>query len=141
MRLENEGGGGGENTCVCFVEYGLPHNAVYVPQSDETLYGPRIEARSDERVRVRSRCRFRRLLEKWNATGPIHAMPSAPTTAAERDESDVKERSKSGTVSFVDGKGVARRAVFGLPLFPCIEHCVSLYEQLVHSNSSSDFKK
>lgn len=134
MRMQNSVGGG-EHTCVCFVEYGLPHNAVYVPASDETLYGPRIESFSDERVKLRSLCRFRKLLEKWNASvgataSAVNAMPIVGGGGGHDNETEIEERSKSGTVSYIDQRGAARRSVFGLPLFPCIAHCVSLYEQL-----------
>lgn len=127
------------HTCVCFVEYGLPYNAVFIPASDKILYGPHIEIRSPETVRIRTSCRFKTLVEKFFYVNEKQ-LSISEFVKYDTDEKEVPNKnetqdwedvSKSGAVSFVDKEFTKKQEVFGSPEFPCIEHCISQYTILL----------
>lgn len=127
------------HTCVCFVEYGLPYNAVYIPASDSTLYGPQIEARSPETARIRTSCRFKTLVEKFfyvnekklSISDFVKYDTEQKPVPNRNDSQEWDEVSKTGAVSYIDKDFAKKQQVFGTPEFPCIEHCVSQYKSLL----------
>lgn len=123
---------------VCFVEYGLPHNAVYLPKSDLILYEPKIESKSRETLKVKSSCEFKTLVEKFFFANEKEISVSSfeslePYLLVGKSENGTEwcEVAKSGAVSFIDRNATSRQQVFGVPEFQGIEHCISLYQMLL----------
>jgi len=122
---------------VCFVEYGLPYNVVYLPKSDMILYEPKIESKSRETLKIKSSCEFKNLVEKFFfANGKEISVSSfeslEPYLALEKkNASEWIEVPKSGAVSFIDRNSTIRQQVFGVPEFQGIDHCIELYKMLL----------
>jgi len=111
--------GNASRPCACFVEYGLPHNAVVVPSLNATLFCPVIESRSQATISVDS--------------SSIRLLQLADQIVPNKTLGLITERSKSASVTFFDDKGEKKRKVFGMPVFPCIDECVDLYDSLIAS--------
>lgn len=117
--------------CVCYVEYGLPHNVVYLTATDEFLYGPQIKSSSAEKIRVRTRCKFKTLAENFIEANKLKYYVSKYDVVEKNEtDNDWDQVSKSGAIGFLDETFEERTRVVGLPQFPCIQHCVSLYSML-----------
>lgn len=118
--------------CVCYVEYGLPHNIVYLTSSNEILYGPVVKSASSEKIKVRTKCSFKTLAENFIEANKKKYYVSRYTVVEKNEsESDWEEVSKSGAIDFVDADLQTRTKIFGLPQFPCIQHCIALYSMLL----------
>jgi len=107
-----------DDDCLCFVEYGLAENAVYMPPPlDSILYTPTFTDLSVEFVNVSSICEFSALLDwiekKSNTTGE-----------------STRSFNKSGRVCWFQAAAQEKCEIFGVPQFQCIAHCISLYNRL-----------
>ena len=104
-----------EETCVCFKSYQLPYDAVYLVASDEFLYQPSVLSESDVRVRVKRDCHVHRLVQ--------HARRLDATSDMEWLTTSV-----SGKVAYVTSDAKLRRTLITSPQFPCIKHCLTLFD-------------
>jgi hypothetical protein len=135
-----------DSDCVCYVEYGLPYNVVYLVSNDATLFAPRIDAASKEKLNISSECVFEILVDRfWERMkktqpqvaeyGDVHLKHGIWTHGNADVEKEAMKKwhvqSKSGTVVYLDQRGAPQRKVFGLPEFPCIEHCIHLHSLLL----------
>lgn len=110
-----------KSTCLCMASFGLPYNAVYVSARNATLYEPRIVQSFDSgrHVMVRTAC----------VASDLLAQARGKDTADDRPEK--MRMPASGIVAYLgvtdDGSVHGARNTFDVPDFPCIQHCVSLF--------------
>ena len=127
-----------EEVSICYVEYGLPHNIIYLPKSDLILYEPRVESKSSETIKVKSSCDFTTLVEKFFianekqiSVSSYEVIEKGIVYPPKNESDDWSNIAKSGAVSYIDSHATRRQSVFGIPEFQGIEHCISLYQMLL----------
>jgi len=116
-----------ETTCVCYAEYGLPYNIVYMPGDDEVLYEPRIVQEFTERVvRIRSECSLHSLIEETKRR--LHNGEDEEPRRIESGKEHFMTTNSSGIVEWLRVDGRRSRKQLDLPEFPCVKHCVRFFE-------------
>lgn len=109
---------GGEETCVCYKAYQLPYDIVYLVESDEVLYQPVVLQESPLRVKSRRESNVYRLVRQ--ARRETHW-----------DEDVFHETAASGKLLYFTDAAMKRRTQIGEPEFPCIKHCLTLFDRPV----------
>lgn len=115
-----------ETTCVCYAEYGLPYNIVYLSDKDDVLYEPRIvQEFTDRVVRIRSECSLHSLLEETKRR--LSKGGEEEPRRIESGKEHFMTTNSSGIVQFMRMDGKRSRVRLDLPEFPCIKHCIRFF--------------
>lgn len=124
-----------EPVCVCYATLGIPHNIVYLRDSDEVLFAPRVEAFSAraELVHVMHNAQLFGLLngvQKYReglARGSARTLDESAPLAQPAVGAKAFVTPDAGTIEHVSESGYLRRRVFAESQFPCINQCISIF--------------
>ena len=122
--------------CICYLEFGLPYNAVFIRSSGDVLYEPEIvgEAYNGARnVTIADRGPLRRLLNAALEYTKSIAANDSPVEMAQWNEIPAQIVSVArGIVSYITEQANFRRWMIsddGKDLLPCIKHCVAFFQR------------
>lgn len=108
--------GDSDDTCVCYKSYMIPFDIVYLVEEDEVLYSPTVVAKSSDTRRFERECKIHKLVRR-----------------ARREDGWAEdvfyETALSGKIAYVTERGKLRRLQVEAPVFPCIEHCLSIFDE------------
>lgn len=115
-----------ESTCVCYAEYGLPYNIVYLSATDEVLYEPQVvQEFTDRVVRIRSECSLHSLLEETKRR--LDKGGDEEPRRIESGKEHFMTTNSSGIVQSYKADGKRSRQRLDLPEFPCVKHCARFF--------------
>lgn len=113
------------DTCVCYKSYMVPFDIVYLVADDEVLYEPQIVSESSETRRFKRECRAHKLLRLARRE---------PGWA----DDQYYETALSGRVSYITERAMFKRRQIEAPQFPCIKHCLTIFDGPLSSPAVGD---
>jgi len=114
--------------CLCYIEYGLPYNAVYLPPPhDITHYFYTLGQASEEKVNLSSACEFEEVIDEFVYLMEHNGVAPEKSNSTTTSHTHTRKVSKSGQVCSRDHACV----IYGVPIYQCIVHCNELYTKLL----------